>query len=322
MERSRNAMTDTVKIGTRASKLAMWQAQWVKDSLRRNGWTGEIELVTIRTKGDKILDSPLAKVGGKGLFVKEIEEALIRNEIDLAVHSMKDVPTKLIEGLIIGAVTVREDPRDALVSKEDKILKHLPKDAVIGTSSLRRQAQILHNFPDFQIVQIRGNVETRLRRIKGSDGLDAVIVAAAGLNRLGLYNRVTEYLPFETCLPAIGQGALGVEVREEDNRIKDLVQALNDPNTSTAIDAERAFLNRLGGSCQIPIAGFAEIQGSELVLEGMVASLDGVRVIMDKLSGPEKNAKELGIRLAEQLLAEGAAEVLDEIMAKSNLKIE
>ncbi|MGA1841272.1 MAG: hydroxymethylbilane synthase [bacterium] len=312
-------MTDTLKIGTRGSKLAMWQAQWVKDSLRKNGWTGEIELVTIHTKGDKILDSPLAKVGGKGLFVKEIEEALIRNEIDLAVHSMKDVPTKLIEGLIIGAVTAREDPRDVLVSKEERILKHLPDDAVVGTSSLRRQSQILHHFPRFQIVQIRGNVETRLRRIEGTDGLDAVIVAAAGLNRLGLYNKVTEYLPAEICLPAIGQGALGIEVREEDSRVKALVQALNDPNTSTAIAAERAFLNRLGGSCQIPIAGFAGIQGNELLLEGMVASLDGVRMIRDKISGTEKNAKELGIRLAEQLLAEGAAEVLDEIISKTNL---
>ena len=309
---------DTLKIGTRASKLAMWQAQWVKDTLRKNGWTGEIELIPIKTKGDKILDSPLAKIGGKGLFVKEIEESLIRKEIDLAVHSMKDVPTKLVDGLIIGAVTAREDPRDALVSKQNKILKHLPEGAMVGTSSLRRQSQVLHHFPNFQIVQIRGNVETRLRRIEGKEGLDAVIVAAAGLNRLGLYDRVTEYLPMDICLPAIGQGALGIEIREDDQRIKDIIRDLDDPNTATAIRAERAFLTRLGGSCQVPIAGFAEVKGPELFFEGMVASLDGARMIRDKISAQPKDAHKLGVRLAEQLMAEGAAEILDELLAQQD----
>jgi len=307
---------DTLKIGTRASKLAMWQAQWVKDTLRKNGWPGEIELVPIKTKGDKILDSPLAKIGGKGLFVKEIEESLIRKEIDLAVHSMKDVPTKLVDGLIIGAVTAREDPRDALVSKDNRILRHLPEDAVLGTSSLRRQSQILHHFPNFQIVQIRGNVETRLRRIQGKEGLDAVIVAAAGLNRLGLYDRVTEYLPMDICLPAIGQGALGIEIRDDDQRIKDIIRDIDHPNTAIAIKAERAFLTRLGGSCQVPIAGFAEVKGSELFFEGMVASLDGSRMIRDKISAQPKDAHKLGVQLAEQLMAEGAAEILDELMAE------
>jgi hydroxymethylbilane synthase len=307
---------DTLKIGTRASKLAMWQAQWVKDTLRKNGWTGEIELIPIKTKGDKILDSPLAKIGGKGLFVKEIEESLIHDEIDLAVHSMKDVPTKLVDGLTIGAVTAREDPRDALVSKDNNILRHLPEDAMVGTSSLRRQSQILHHFPRFQIVQIRGNVETRLRRIEGNEGLDAVIVAAAGLNRLGLYDRVTEYLPMDICLPAIGQGALGIEIREDDQRIKDIIRDLDDPNTATAIRAERAFLIRLGGSCQVPIAGFAEVKGAEIFFEGMVASLDGARMIRDKVSAQPKDAHKLGVRLAEQLMAEGAAEILDELLAQ------
>lgn len=307
---------DTLKIGTRASKLAMWQAQWVKDTLRKNGWTGEIELIPINTKGDKILDSPLAKIGGKGLFVKEIEDSLIREEIDLAVHSMKDVPTKLVDGLTIGAVTAREDPRDALVSKDNNILRHLPEDAMVGTSSLRRQSQILHHFPRFQIVQIRGNVETRLRRIEGNEGLDAVIVAAAGLNRLGLYDRVTEYLPMDICLPAIGQGALGIEIREADKRIKDIIRDLDDPNTATAIRAERAFLTRLGGSCQVPIAGFAEVKGAEIFFEGMVASLDGARMIRDRVSAQPKDAHKLGVRLAEQLMAEGAAEILDELMAE------
>jgi hydroxymethylbilane synthase len=316
------AMDERLKIGTRASKLAMWQAQWIKDSLRKNGWSGEIELVPIRTKGDKILDSPLAQIGGKGLFVKEIEESLIRGEIDLAVHSMKDVPTKLVKGLSIGAVTKREDYRDVLVSKENRILTRLSKEAVVGTSSLRRQSQILHHFPNFQIVQIRGNVETRLRRIEGNEDLDAVIVAAAGLNRLGLYDWITEYIPIEICLPAIGQGALGVEIRGNDDRIRKIIQSLNDPGTATAVEAERAFLKRLGGSCQVPIAGFAQIQGTELGLEGMVASLDGVRMIRDKIAGPTKKAYELGIKLAEQLLAEGAAEILDEIAAQSDFESE
>ena len=313
---------DTLKIGTRASKLAMWQAQWVKDSLRKNGWNKEIELVPIRTKGDKILDSPLAKIGGKGLFVKEIEEALIRNEIDMAVHSMKDVPTKLVDGLTIGAVTDREDPRDALVSRDNMILKHLPKDAMVGTSSLRRQSQILHHFPGFQIIQIRGNVETRLRRIEGPEGLNAVIVAAAGLNRLGLYDRVTEYLPPEICLPAIGQGAMGIEIREDDKRIKAVIQPINDHRTNISVMAERAFLHRLGGSCQIPIAGFAEVKGDEVVLEGMVASLDGARMIRDKLSAPIEEAQKLGIELAEQLLVEGASKILDDIMIQQGQQSE
>lgn len=297
----------------------MCQAQFVKERLIRKGMANKIELVPIKTKGDKILDSPLAKIGGKGLFVKEIEEALVRYEVDLAVHSMKDVPAQLIEGLTIGAVTAREDPRDVLVSKDGKILQHLPKEAVIGTSSLRRQSQLLHWFPSFQIVQIRGNVETRLRRLQGND-LDAVIVAAAGIHRMGLEKQATEYLPVDICLPAIGQGALGIEIREEDKQICEIVQTLNDPVTCLCIMAERAFMNKLGGSCQIPIAALAEIRGSELILEGMVASLDGARMIRDKISSKPENASEAGVKLAERLLGEGAAKILEEIFAREESK--
>ncbi|MGA1844186.1 MAG: hydroxymethylbilane synthase [bacterium] len=307
---------ETLKIGTRASKLAMWQAQWVKDTLRKKGWEGEIELVPISTKGDKILDAPLAEIGGKGLFIKEIEDALLRSEVDLAVHSMKDLPTRLVEGLTVAAIPAREDPRDVLVAKDNTILKHLPPEALVGTSSLRRQSQILHHFPTFHIVQIRGNVETRLRRIEGQDGLNAVIVAAAGLNRLGLYDRVTEYLPTDICLPAIAQGALGIEIREDNDRVRDIVESLDDPATSIAVSTERAFLNRLGGTCQVPIAGYAEIRDTTLVLDGMVASLNGAEMIRDTVVGSPDDPDELGIRLAEQLLAEGAAEILEEILAR------
>lgn len=303
---------NSLRIGTRASKLAMWQANWVKHRLIQEGWKEDIELVPIRTKGDKVLDSPLAKIGGKGLFVKEIEEALIRNEIDLAVHSMKDVPTQLVEGLVIGATTSREDPRDVLVSKDNRILKHLPTDAFIGTSSLRRQSQILHHFPAFQIVQVRGNLETRLRRVEGDD-LDAVILAAAGIHRMGLQDKITEYLSIDICLPAIGQGALGIEIREWDEHVKDVIQALNDPDTQTAVIAERAFLHRLGGSCQVPIAAMAQIADDEIILEGMVASLDGQKMIRDKIAGERERANEIGSILAEQLLSEGAEAILKEI---------
>jgi hydroxymethylbilane synthase len=229
---------------------------------------------------------------------------------------MKDMPTRLVDGLTIAAITVREDPRDVLVAKGNNILKHLPAEALVGTSSLRRQSQILHHFPGFHIVQIRGNVETRLRRIEGPDSLDAVIVAAAGLNRLGLYDRVTEYLPTDICLPAIAQGALGIEIREDNDRVRTLVEPLNDPATCIAVSAERAFLNRLGGTCQVPIAGYAEIRDTTLVLVGMVASINGAEMIRDTVVGSPEDPDELGIRLAEQLLAEGAAKILDEILAR------
>ncbi|MBN2373074.1 hydroxymethylbilane synthase [bacterium] len=310
----------TLRIGTRASRLAMCQAQWVKDRLIRAGLTDKVELVPIKTKGDKILDSPLAKIGGKGLFVKEIEEALIRNEIDLAVHSMKDVPAQLIDGLCIGAVTVREDPRDVLISKNNNILRHLSPNAVIGTSSLRRQSQILHSFPGFHIVQIRGNLETRIRRVQGDD-LDAVIVAAAGIHRMGLQDQVTEYLNIDISLPAIGQGALGIEIRIGDTFIEKIVQTMDHPETHMEVTAERAFLARLEGGCQVPIAALSKIQGTDdLTLAGMVASLDGVKMIRDKISSHPNRAYEAGIDLAERLLQRGADKILNEIIAKGKIK--
>ena len=304
-----------IRIGTRGSTLAIVQCEWVRDRIRKHDPSAEVELVRIKTKGDKILDSPLSKIGGKGLFVKEIEEALLAGKIDLAVHSMKDVPAELPEGLILTAYPKREDPRDALVSLGHVSLAELPRAARLGTSSLRRAAQVLFRRPDLQIVPLRGNVDTRLKKL-ASGAFDAVILAAAGMTRLGLRKEISRILEANEILPAVGQGALGLEVRKDNRAIIHLLSALNHPPTAAAVQAERAFLERLEGGCQVPIAGFARFEGTALVLEGMVAEVDGSRLLRDETRGTAEKAEAMGIALAERLIDGGAGEILRRIYGK------
>jgi hydroxymethylbilane synthase len=305
-----------VRLATRGSPLALWQANWVKAELERLHAGCRVVLVPIKTSGDKITDVPLATIGGKGLFVKEIEEALLAGRADLAVHSMKDVPVEIPEGLHIAVTTKREDPRDALISAAGLPFAKLPRGAKIGTSSLRRGTQLRHTRPDLVIIPLRGNLDTRLRKLK-SENLDAVIVAAAGLRRMGWESQVTEYLPVEISLPAIGQGALGLECRINDARILRLIAPLNDADTAVCVVAERALLTRLEGGCQVPIAGHAELIGLEIRLRGLVANLDGTQLVTDETRGPITQAAELGNGLAERLLDRGAGKILKEIYSSS-----
>ncbi len=302
-------MTKPVVIGTRGSKLALWQAEWVRSALARRFQGVAFELEVIKTQGDKILDVPLAKVGGKGLFVKEIEEALLQGRADLAVHSMKDMPSEIPAGLVIGAVPERETPTDALIARGGLTLKEIPAGGVIGTSSLRRAAQLRHLRPDLDVVPVRGNVETRIRKLD-TDQLAAVVLAAAGLKRLGLEHLVSEHLNDETMLPAVGQGALCIEVRKEDPRVGPMVAALDHPDTRVVVSGERAFLKRLQGGCQVPIAGHGRLDGAQLTLTGLVADVDGSTVIKHRLSGPASSAERIGVELAEILLDRGAGEIL------------
>lgn len=304
-------MLKSLKIGTRGSQLALWQANWVKAELEKRHAGIEISLIVIKTIGDKILDVPLAQVGGKGLFVKELEEAMLRGDIDLAVHSMKDVPTEFPDGLGIHCITEREDPRDALISRGIPF-RDLPRGARIGTSALRRQAQLLALRPDLEMVVIRGNVETRLRKLD-SENLDAVILAAAGLKRLGFAERVTEYLPVELSLPAIGQGALGIECRLDDAEVREAIGFLNHRDTSLAVRAERALLWRCEGGCQVPIAAHGRVHDGILKLTGFIASVDGVRSVRGSVSGGAEQCETLGIELAERLLRDGGREILEEV---------
>lgn len=306
-------MSQPLIIGTRGSALALCQAHLIKEELESADPALEVRLKKIKTTGDKITDVPLAKVGGKGLFVKEIEEALFRKEIGLAVHSMKDVPTALPEGLHLAAITRREDPRDIVISRNGKHLLDLPRGARIGTSSLRRQSQIKHWRPDFEMIPLRGNLDTRIKKL-GKEGLDAVVLAAAGVRRMGWEDRITEYLDPEICLPAIGQGALGLECRVSDGRVNPMLTRFNHPVTSRCVRAERAFLKRLEGGCQVPIAAHAQIRdGERLVLEGLVASVDGARIIRDGAVGDPERPEALGLELAERLLERGADALLREI---------
>jgi hydroxymethylbilane synthase len=266
----------------------------------------------IKTTGDKIQDAPLAKIGGKGLFVKEIEEALIQRKIDLAVHSIKDVPTEFPEGLHLAAITKREDPRDVFISKDGTLLKDLPRGAKIGTSSLRRQAQLLHFRGDLEMIPLRGNLDTRIRKLKTMD-LDGVVLALAGVKRLNLEKNITEILPTEISLPAIGQGALGIETRIGDRKTEGYLQFLNDPESSVAVSAERAFLKKLEGGCQVPIAAFGRMEGGTLHIEGLVGRTDGKKLIRHHLEGPVREAEMIGTRLAEILLEKGAGEILEEV---------
>ncbi len=305
-------MQASIKIGTRASKLALWQSNWVRSALNEKFPGQKIELVTIKTKGDKILDVPLANVGGKGLFVKEIEQALLEGRIDLAVHSMKDMPAKIPEGLSIGAVPQREDPSDVLIAREGLAFSKLKRGAVIGTSSLRRAAQLKHARPDLVVVPLRGNLDTRLKKLQ-TEKLDAIILAAAGIKRLNLTDRITEYLPANIMLPAVGQGALCIEMRWEDPIIGPMLAALDHPHSRAVVLGERSFLNRLGGSCQVPIAGHGEIVDTAFSLTGLVADVDGSRLIKAGLSGPADSTEAIGVKLAEQLIARGADKILEEL---------
>jgi len=308
-----------LRIGSRGSKLALEQAGWVKSRLEERFKELQVSLTKIKTTGDMILDVPLAQVGGKGLFVKEIEEALLRQAIDLAVHSMKDVPTLLHSGLHLGAITDREDPRDVFMSKDGRPLKELRQKARIGTSSLRRQAQLLHLRPDLEVVQLRGNLDTRIRKLS-QEGLDGIILAAAGLKRMGWLDRITEYLPFEVSLPAVGQGALGIECRVVDEATNQKLEFLNHPVTHCCVLAERAFLRRLEGGCQVPIAAHGRLENGSIRLEGLVSSVDGRRLIRDDMEGPMGEAEELGIRLADRLISNGAEAILKEIYSKAGNK--
>ncbi|MGB5686766.1 MAG: hydroxymethylbilane synthase [Candidatus Electrothrix sp.] len=305
-------MRKILRIGTRASLLAVTQSTWVKNQIEQQYPGTTVELVKILTKGDKILDVPLAKVGGKGLFVKEIEDALLDERVDLAVHSMKDVPAEVPEGLQVAIVPEREIPQDAFVSGKYETVDALPQGAVIGTSSLRRKSQLACLRPDLEIKDLRGNLDTRLRKLDEGE-YDAIILAGAGLNRLGMQKRITSLFTSEQMLPAIGQGSLGIELRITDSELLEGMQFLHDQKTATAVAAERAFLLRLEGGCQVPIGGFATLDNDTITLTGLIASLDGKTILREQLSGPATEAEKIGVSLAETLLAAGGKAILDEV---------
>lgn len=296
-------------LGSRGSPLALTQANFVKKLLEEEYGDLEISIRPIKTTADRIQKKPLTEIGGKALFLKEIEEEILKKKVDIGVHSMKDVPVNLPQGLMIGAVLKREDPRDVFLSKKYRSLLFLPKKAKIGTGSLRRKAQLKNFRPDFEIIPLRGNVETRVRKM-GSEGLSGILLAAAGLTRLGLASKITEYLPTSLMLPAVGQGAIGLEVREDAASLRHLIEVLNDIETAHCVDAERAFLEALEGDCQSPIAAFAEIDGQMMKLTGMVASLDGRELIRDRVEGSNREGVALGRSLAKSLLGQGAREIL------------
>jgi len=301
--------TETLRIATRKSPLAMWQAEYIKARLEAIHPDLTVELIPMVTKGDIILDTPLAKVGGKGLFVKELEVAMLEDRADIAVHSMKDVPVEFPEGLGLEVICEREDPRDAFVSNTYRQIEELPPGAIVGTCSLRRQCQLSEARPDLKIIDLRGNVNTRLNKLDNNN-YDAIILAAAGLKRLDMEYRIASYIEPEQSLPAVGQGAVGIECRTQDERIKALLAPLNDALTSDRVLAERAMNLALEGGCQVPIGSYALIDGDELWLRGLVGKPDGTQVIRAEIRGDRKNARQLGLSLAETLLAQGAKEIL------------
>jgi hydroxymethylbilane synthase len=297
-----------LRLGTRKSKLALWQANFVKEKLEALGC--KVELVPITTTGDKILDAPLAKIGGKGLFVKEIENALLAGEIDLAVHSLKDVPITIPEGLTLSAITEREEPYDVLISRNGKKLEELPSGAVVGTSSLRRQVQIKRRRRDLKVEILRGNVDTRLRKLK--EGLyDAIVLAYAGVKRMGLSGEISQVL--EDFIPAVGQGSLAIETRAEDERVINFVKVLNHQESWLRAVCERAFLRELQGGCQVPIGAYAWIEGDRIKIKGFISDLEGERFLEGYEEGGLQEAEEVGKRLAQRLLREGGEEILKEI---------
>ncbi len=304
-----------LKIGTRGSKLALTQSHWVKEKIEKKHSHIQVELVRIKTTGDKILDSPLSEIGGKGLFVKEIEDALLEKRVDMAVHSVKDVPAELPGPLMVSVFPEREDPHDALLSRDNLTLDSLPPGARVGTSSLRRITQLLYIRPDLDTVPVRGNVDTRIRKLESGE-FHAIILAVAGLKRLGLASRIDERLSSQQLMPAIGQGALGLEVRREDQKTMDLISFLNHGPTEMTVRAERAFLKELEGGCQVPIAAIGSLNDEKLYLRGMVANLDGTEILKDEITGKKDKAEELGITLAKRLLDAGGREILRDIYKK------
>lgn len=304
-------------VGSRRSKLALWQTNWFIDQMKQSGAPFEFEIKEIVTKGDRILDVTLSKVGGKGLFVKEIEQALYDKEIDFAVHSMKDMPSAMPPGLVIGCIPPRVDERDAFISNDHVKLADLPTGAVVGTSSLRRSAQILLQRPDLEIKWIRGNVDTRLEKLRAGE-YDAIILAAAGLKRLGWSdNTVTEYLEADVCIPAVGQGALAIECREDDQELLDALGKLTDDTTWKAVEAERAFLHAMDGGCQVPIAGHATVNGDTITMTGLVAAPDASVVYKETQSGTDADA--LGKAIAEKLTKEGAYDLIQRVKEQSDV---
>ncbi len=307
-------MSDILRIATRQSPLALWQAEFVKAELERIHTDLTVELVPMVTRGDKILDTPLAKIGGKGLFVKELELAMLENRADIAVHSMKDVPMEFPDGLGLSVICEREDPRDAFVSNHYKDIDSLPIGATVGTCSLRRQCQLKAKRPDIKILDLRGNVGTRLSKLDEGQ-YDAIILASAGLKRLGLSQRIAHEIEPDWMLPAGGQGAVGIECRTDDQKTLDYLAPLNHPTTASRVIAERAVNNKLQGGCQVPIGVFATIDQQSIHIKGLVGEVDGSRMIQDEISGDVTDAEPLGIELAEKLLAAGAGEILQAIGA-------
>jgi len=307
-----------IRIATRRSPLALWQAEHVSAELKRLDPNVTTELVKIVTKGDKILDVPLAQVGGKGLFTKEIDEALLDGRADIAVHSMKDVPTQLPEGTSIRAHPKREDPRDAIATITGGDMDSLPAGARIGTSSLRRIAQLQEKYPSFEFVPIRGNIQTRLSRL--GEEVDAVILAAAGVRRMGMADQMHQFISTDILLPAVAQGTLGIQTRDADDEINALVDRLNDPDTVARTKAERAFLARLEGGCQVPIAAYATLEGDTLLLKGMVGEVDGSVVIRRDITGSRNDGEALGIKLADEILDAGARSILEALYAGGTIR--
>ena len=308
-------MKEILRIATRQSPLALWQATFVKAELEKYHPNLTVELVTMVTKGDVILDTPLAKIGGKGLFVKELELALLEERADIAVHSMKDVPMSFPEGLGLAVICEREDPRDAFVSNRYASLAELPEGAIVGTSSLRRQCQLMAAYPHLTVKSLRGNVGTRLSKLDNGE-YDAIILASAGLIRLGMPERIKSFISVEDSLPAAGQGAVGIETRVNDTRVLNYLAKLNHNPTACCVMAERAMNTRLQGGCQVPIGGFATLNGEELELNALVGSLDGSTIIRASGKAHQRDAEQLGIRIAEQLLAQGADKILAEVYAE------
>ncbi|MEB3340738.1 hydroxymethylbilane synthase [Okeania sp.] len=313
-----SASTRTVRIGSRKSQLALVQTHWVQGELQKNFPDITFEVETMSTQGDKILDVALSKIGDKGLFTKELELGMLQNKTDLAVHSLKDLPTNLPEGLMLGCVTERENPADALVVHEkfkDKQLETLPEGAVIGTSSLRRLAQLRYHYPHLEFKDVRGNLNTRLAKLDAGE-YDALILAYAGLYRLEMSDRIHQVIPPEVSLHAVGQGALGIECRQGDSEIFDLLKSLEHTPTAQRCYAERAFLRELEGGCQVPIGVDTQLEGEQLTLTGLVASLDGKKLVKDVVIGAAVDAENIGIELAKKLREQGAQEILDEILAE------
>lgn len=302
-------MREKIIIGTRSSSLALWQANYVAARLRRQYPEMQVELRHITTTGDKILDVPLAKIGGKGLFTKELENEMLAGTIDLAVHSLKDMPTILPEGLALAAITQRFDAKDALVSPAYKTLDNLPQGARIGTSSLRRKAQLLHYRPDLTICDLRGNVQTRLDKLE-RDNLDGIVLAVAGLKRLELGDRITEEISRDICLPAVGQGALAIECCQEDKQLRHLLSFLNDEDTVNTAVAERAFLRQVEGGCQVPVGVYAEACGDEILVKAVIASVDGKTLLKDEIKGDAAKAELLGVKLANRMLDSGGRDIM------------